>query len=46
MKPSFWSKINNDNYIPGETARGWVQEGIEVKYEPSMYASATNDLNP
>jgi hypothetical protein len=46
MKPSFWSKIGNENKAPGEAARGWAQEGIEVKYEPSIYASATNELNP
>lgn len=46
MKPSFWSKINNEDKIPGEVSRGWVQEGIDVKYEPSIYASSTNEMNP
>lgn len=46
MKPSFWSKINNGNQGPGEVAGGWIQAGIDIKYEPSIYASATNELNP
>ena len=46
MKPSFWSKINNENHIPGEVARGWVQECFDPKYEPSPYAKETNELNP
>lgn len=46
MKPSFWSKIDNENHTPGEVSRGWVQDCFESKYEPSSYAKEINELNP
>ena len=41
MKPSFWSKLANE-----EINLGWYQDGKEISYEPSIYAKEINELNP